>query len=185
MLGAARTSLDGEDRTVDKKRLKGRPRTVEGGAHNPVDLYVGSRVRLRRRLLGKSRTTLGRSLDLTSQQVQKFERGMNRISASRLYDFARVLEVPIGFFFDDMPESLAGPAEPAGPGKGPLADPMKQGETVELVRAYHKIGDRNLRRSVYEVTRALAAHPRFGAAGRHAPTAASDGEENNGAERAS
>ncbi len=170
---------------MNKERLKGRPRTVEGEAHNPVDLHVGSRMRLRRRLLDISRTTLGRSLDLTSQQIQKFERGTNRISASRLYDFARVLEVPVGFFFDDMPASLAGPAEPAGPGKGTLADPMAQSETVELVRAYHKIGDRNLRRSVYAVTRALAAHPRRGAAGKRAPAPASDGEENNGAKRAS
>ena len=125
---------------------------------------------------------LARSVAVTFQQIQKFEGGSNRISASRLYDFAQALDVPIGFFFDDMPETLAGPA---GLGKGPPADPMAQRETVELVRAFHTIQDAQLRRSICDVSRALAATPRYGAAGRDMPPPASDTEENNGAGRAS
>jgi transcriptional regulator with XRE-family HTH domain len=70
---------------------------------SPIDTHVGSRVRLRRTLLGMSQEKLGEALGLTFQQVQKYERGVNRIGASRLFDLSRVLDVPIGFFFDDMP----------------------------------------------------------------------------------
>lgn len=74
---------------------------------SPVDVYVGSRIRLRRTLLGMSQERLGTALGLTFQQVQKYERGANRVGASRLYDLARVLDVPIAFFFDGMPDEAA------------------------------------------------------------------------------
>src|SRR6195256_4022879 len=74
---------------------------------SPIDIHVGSRIRLRRTLLGMSQERLGEALGLTFQQVQKYERGVNRVGASRLFDLSRVLDVPISFFFDDMPESLA------------------------------------------------------------------------------
>ena len=74
---------------------------------SPIDVHVGSRIRLRRTLLGMSQERLGESLGLTFQQVQKYERGVNRVGASRLFDLSRVLDVPISFFFDDMPDSLA------------------------------------------------------------------------------
>src|SRR6266699_1101097 len=74
---------------------------------SPIDVHVGSRVRLRRTLLGMSQERLGDALGLTFQQVQKYERGANRVSASRLFDLSRVLDVPISFFFDDMPETLS------------------------------------------------------------------------------
>src|SRR5436309_15816317 len=74
---------------------------------SPIDVHVGSRIRLRRTLLGMSQERLGEALGLTFQQVQKYERGVNRVGASRLFDLSRVLDVPISFFFDDMPESLA------------------------------------------------------------------------------
>src|SRR6516164_3891114 len=77
------------------------------GRPSPIDVHVGSRVRLRRTLLGMSQERLGEALGLTFQQVQKYERGVNRVGASRLFDLSRVLDVPISFFFDDMPESLA------------------------------------------------------------------------------
>src|SRR6202795_4424277 len=76
------------------------------GRPSPIDVHVGSRVRLRRTLLGMSQERLGEALGLTFQQVQKYERGVNRVGASRLFDLSRVLDVPISFFFDDMPESL-------------------------------------------------------------------------------
>src|ERR1700724_4341131 len=74
---------------------------------SPIDIHVGSRIRLRRTLLGMSQERLGEALGLTFQQVQKYERGVNRVGASRLFDLSRVLDVPISFFFDDMPDSLA------------------------------------------------------------------------------
>src|SRR5438067_4098480 len=77
------------------------------GRPSPIDVHVGSRVRLRRTLLGLSQERLGDALGLTFQQVQKYERGVNRVGASRLFDLARVLDVPIRFFFDDMPEALS------------------------------------------------------------------------------
>src|ERR1700692_3728575 len=77
------------------------------GRPSPIDVHVGSRVRLRRTLLGMSQERLGEALGLTFQQVQKYERGVNRVGASRLFDLSRVLDVPISFFFDDMPEQTA------------------------------------------------------------------------------
>ncbi|KXJ56545.1 MAG: transcriptional regulator [Thalassospira sp. Nap_22] len=78
------------------------------GAPNPIDVHVGSRVRLRRTLLGMSQEKLGDALGLTFQQIQKYERGANRVGASRLYDISRALEVPVSFFFDDMPAEIVG-----------------------------------------------------------------------------
>lgn len=83
---------------------------TEGRRPNPVDLHVGGRVRMRRKLLGVSQEQLADSLGLTFQQVQKYERGANRVSASKLYETARTLKVEIGFFF----EGLADTVDPAG-----------------------------------------------------------------------
>jgi len=79
---------------------------------NPIDVHVGSRVRLRRTLLGMSQEKLGEALGLTFQQVQKYERGVNRIGASRLYHLSQILDVPVSFFFDDMPTFEKGSALP-------------------------------------------------------------------------
>src|ERR1700735_629684 len=84
----------------DVKRRGGRPKI---DSPSPVDLHVGSRVRLRRTLLGMSQEKLGNAVGLTFQQIQKYERGANRIGASRLFDMSRVLDVPVQFFFDEMP----------------------------------------------------------------------------------
>lgn len=83
-----------------------RGRTPEGEP-NPVDVYVGSRLRLRRTVLNLSQEKLAALAGLTFQQIQKYERGMNRIGASRLYDFAQILEVPVSYFFAEMPEEVA------------------------------------------------------------------------------
>ena len=77
------------------------------GVPNPVDVHVGARLRVRRTLLGMSQTMLGEAIGLTFQQVQKYESGANRISASRLFDLSRLLDVPIQYFFDDMPTAVA------------------------------------------------------------------------------
>ena len=127
------------------------------GKPNPIDAHVGSRVRLRRILLGMSQEKLARAVGLTFQQIQKYERGANRIGASRLFQITRVLDVPVSFFFDDMP-SDAGHGIP-GLAEGP-AETFEQGnvarrETLELVRAYYKITDPAVRRRMFDLTKAL------------------------------
>lgn len=132
------------------------------GRPNPVDVHVGSRVRLRRTLLGMSQEKLGESIGLTFQQVQKYERGANRIGASRLYDLARVLDVPVGFFFEEMPADTqhSSPAQIHGmaeEGEAYEPDPLAKRETLELVRAYYRIEDSTVRKRLFELTKALAA----------------------------
>ncbi len=133
------------------------------GIPNPVDVHVGARLRVRRTLLGMNQTNIGDALGVAFQQVQKYENGRNRISASRLFDLSRVLDVPIQFFFDDMPTAVAAisPAnKKRGKAKKPPSyepDPMAKRETLELVRAYYKIRDPGIRKRLYELTKALGA----------------------------
>ncbi|MBI5165908.1 MAG: helix-turn-helix transcriptional regulator [Magnetospirillum sp.] len=145
-------------------RTKGRRGKTATGAPNPVDIHVGNRVRLRRTLLGLTQERLGDALGLTFQQVQKYERGANRISASRLFDLAGVLDVPVGFFFDDMSDGArdAASAIMAEAATGPLpaareGDALIKRETLELVRAYYGISDAQVRRTVYDLAKALSA----------------------------
>lgn len=143
-------------------RRSGRGRTASGKP-NPIDVHVGARVRLRRTLLGMSQERLGEAIGLTFQQVQKYERGANRIGASRLFDLSRVLDVPVSFFFDDMSEDtsqqsprmmVAGLADEI-PASMEI-DPMTKRETLELVRAYYRITDPQVRKRVFELAKALA-----------------------------
>ena len=132
------------------------------GIPSPVDAHAGARLRRRRTLLGMSQTKLGDAIGLTMQQVQKYERGANRISASRLFDLSRVFDVPIQFFFDDMPAAVAAssPAQGGGKAKKPPSyepDPMHKQETLELVRAYYKITDPEIRKRLRELAKALGA----------------------------
>jgi transcriptional regulator with XRE-family HTH domain len=130
---------------------------------SPIDVHVGSRIRLRRTLMGMSQERLGEALGLTFQQVQKYERGVNRVGASRLYDLSRVLDVPISFFFDDMPDNngnghgptnIAGFAERSEFG-GHADDPLAKRETLELVRAYYRITDPAVRKRVFELIKSM------------------------------
>ena len=129
---------------------------------HPVDVHVGARMRQRRTLLGMSQEKLGTAVGLTFQQIQKYERGSNRIGSSRLFEFAKVLDVPVSYFFDEMsastsarsPGRLRGMAE-----QKPLPfepDPMAKRETLELVRAYYRITDPRVRKRVFELTKSLA-----------------------------
>ena len=135
---------------------------ARGGKPNPVDVHVGGRVRLRRTLLGMSQEKLGEAIGLTFQQVQKYERGANRIGSSRLFDLSRVLDVPVSFFFDDMPSEMAerSPAQVRGLAEVPEvsyeADPLSRRETLELVRAYYRIGDPAVRKRIFELTKSIA-----------------------------
>lgn len=142
------------------RKVSSRGRTASGNP-NPIDVHVGGRVRLRRTLLGLSQEKLGAALGLTFQQVQKYERGANRCSASRLFDLSRVLDVPVAFFFDDMSDDIraASPALIAGLAVEPAAaalDVMAKRETLELTRAYYRIDDPQIRRQVMALAKALA-----------------------------
>jgi transcriptional regulator with XRE-family HTH domain len=133
---------------------------------NPIDVHVGHRLRLRRTLLGMSQERLGQLLGLTFQQIQKYERGVNRIGSSRLYELGRILNVPVSFFFDAMPEDGAVAPEVVVPGLA--EDPvgfrfdddrdlsLDKRETLELVRAYNRIPDAAVRKRLFELTKALA-----------------------------
>ena len=142
---------------------KSKPRYGHGtGTPHPVDVHVGARVRLRRKLLGMSQTKLADALGLTFQQVQKYERGANRIGSSRLYDLSRVFDVPIEHFFEDMPADIAASSPAKGRGKakkppGYELDPIAKRETLELVGAYYNIEDANVRQRLREMAKALGA----------------------------
>lgn len=134
------------------------------GQPNPVDVHVGARVRQRRTLLGLSQEKLGEALGLTFQQVQKYERGANRISASRLFDLSRILDTDMNYFFEDMPPEVAAqsPGQLRGLAEEPAPyeaerDPTIKRETLELVRAYYRINNGELRKRLFEMTKALAS----------------------------
>ncbi len=132
--------------------------------NNAIDLHVGKRVRLRRTLLGLSQEKLGAELNITFQQVQKYERGANRISASRLWDLSQILDVPVSYFFDDMSEATmkssprrGARGADAGNGKGgDHKDPMARRETLELVRAYYTIKQPTVRKRVSDMVKSIA-----------------------------
>ncbi len=130
------------------------------GTPHPVDVHVGGRLRIRRILLGVSQTSLADAIGLTFQQVQKYERGTNRMGSSRLYDLARVLDVPFKYFFDDMPTAVAASSPTLGGGRAEKPpsyepDPMAKRETLELVRAYYKISNPQVRKRLYEMVKTL------------------------------
>lgn len=146
---------------INKRSRRGR---TPQGEPNPIDVHVGNRIRLRRTLLGLSQEKLASLLGLTFQQVQKYERGMNRVGASRLWDLSRVLEVPVNFFYEDMDKNIASQS----PRMFSLidsqpeylqeddeavydADPMQKKETIELVKAYYKIPNRKAAKHMFDL----------------------------------
>ena len=156
--------LDEVRRKVDMARGEHVVGAEKESRPSPIDVHVGSRIRLRRTLLGMSQERLGEALGLTFQQVQKYERGVNRVGASRLFDLSRVLDVPISFFFDDMPDSLAntygGQASRRAGGFSELQDgfaddALNRRETLELVRAYYRITDPAVRKKVFELIKSM------------------------------
>ena len=125
---------------------------------NPVDIHVGNRVRLRRMLLGMSQERLGNSMGLTFQQVQKYEKGVNRIGASRLFHISRILDVPVQFFLEEAPfagETGSTPSMAKGDSEGFILEFLNSREGLELNRAFVKIGDGKVRKSVVDLVRAL------------------------------
>jgi transcriptional regulator with XRE-family HTH domain len=136
---------------------------------SPIDVHVGARIRQRRTSLGMSQEKLGDALDLTFQQIQKYERGANRVGASRLYDLCRVFDVTADFFFEGLPNFAAArsfppPSTQSWAGSSAFAekqeafgedDPVSR-DTAELLRAFSKITDPKVRLSILDLVRSLA-----------------------------
>ena len=142
-------------RRFRRPRRAGRRKT---GQPHPIDVHVGARLRLRRTMLRMSQEKLAAALGLTFQQVQKYERAANRISASRLYQLCRILGVGVGFFYDGIaPAHAANPGFAEAPAEPFESDPLRQRETIELVEAFYAIGDPAVRRRLFELARQLAA----------------------------
>lgn len=123
------------------------------GPH-PIDIHVGARVKLRRMILGMSQEALGTALGLTFQQIQKYEKGVNRIGASRMYEIARLLQVPVQFFYDDYD------AEPFAGGFAEEAEPVmemvRSQEGVQLCRYFAGIKDPDVKKRVLDLVRSIA-----------------------------
>ncbi|WGF86533.1 helix-turn-helix domain-containing protein [Marinivivus vitaminiproducens] len=134
---------------------------------HPIDVHVGRQVKLRRTSIGMSQERLGELLDLTFQQVQKYERGANRIGSSRLYAISRILDVPVSFFFSDLDVPDGGLALPglaeeaaafdAGPPPARRDPQLERRETRELLGAYYRIADPDVRRRIFELVKSLAS----------------------------
>ena len=125
---------------------------------NPIDKHVGARVRMRRLMVGMSQGKLGEALDVTFQQVQKYEKGANRIGASRLQQLARVLDVPPSYFFEGAPTSdglASGFAEPDG--NSYVVDFLSTNEGLQLNRAFAAIKDPKVRKKILDLVQSLAA----------------------------
>lgn len=124
---------------------------------DPIDNHVGNRLRLRRKMLNLSQEKLAERLGITFQQVQKYEKGTNRIGASRLYQLARILEVPVSYFFPepDAAQGAAGMSEDAAPDY--VMDFVASSEGIELNRAFAQIRDPKVRRRVIDLVRSIAA----------------------------
>lgn len=124
---------------------------------DPIDVHVGSRVRLRRTLLGMSQEKLGKALGLTFQQIQKYERGANRIGSSRLFRLSKIMDVPVTFFFEEMASDVMAGAKGLASGKQESFEPdrLSKRETLELVRAYYRITDAKVRKRIFELVKAI------------------------------
>jgi transcriptional regulator with XRE-family HTH domain len=129
------------------------PRRHRAGHPHPVDVHVGARVRQRRTVLGMSQKKLGEAIGLTFQQVQKYERGTNRVGASRLYDLSRVLNVPVGFFFEEYARNRGLSEAPASTYEASTI----QRDSLELTRIYQRILDPAMRRRFLDLAKAVAS----------------------------
>lgn len=163
MVSEDRTPGGGEDRLESPGRKP-----------NPMDIHVGSRVRLRRMVIGMSQEKLGEKMGLTFQQIQKYEKGTNRIGASRLYQLSQIMDVPVQFFFEDAPvgySRMAASGFAESKTEAFLLDFLNSRDGLELNRAFVKITDPRVRKRVVELVRALSeevAADATVAVGRHA-----------------
>lgn len=144
-------------------KLENRPAHIKLGTPRPVDVHVGARLRQRRILIGMSQEKLGEAIGLTFQQVQKYERGANRIGASRIYQLSNVLAVSVSYFFDDMPADVqrthgayaATQDDNTAMGVRLGQDVLAKRLTLELARAFYAIPDEGVRQSVFELIKSM------------------------------
>ncbi|MHA1560302.1 MAG: helix-turn-helix domain-containing protein [Alphaproteobacteria bacterium] len=122
---------------------------------NPIDIHVGGRVRLRRMMLGMSQEKLGEQLGITFQQIQKYEKGTNRVGASRLQNIATALSVPVGFFFDGAPGNSPNGTADAKSGSY-VVDFLSSSEGLQLNRSFVRIADSKVRKRIVDLVRSLA-----------------------------
>jgi len=132
------------------------PSPPEPRSPNPIDLQVGARVRLRRKWVNMSQEQLAAGLGITFQQVQKYERGANRISASRLYEIAGVLGVSVSYFFEDLPDPAGAAPDPASAAGRVLNALLESPEGLEMAQAFSRVGQARVRRQVLALVRAVA-----------------------------
>ena len=127
-------------------------------APNPIDKHVGSRVRMRRMMLSMSQEKLGNSLGLTFQQVQKYEKGTNRIGASRLQQISHILQVPVSFFFEGAPSGGSARGEGFGEAPSPayVSDFLATSDGLALTKAFMRISDSKLRRRIVDLVEQIA-----------------------------
>ena len=123
---------------------------------NPIDVQVGNRVRIRRMLIGMSQERLGDLLGLTFQQVQKYEKGVNRIGAGRLFEVARILNVPVDFFYEGLAPATPEGANDVEGGAPPVMEFVSSGEGLQLSLAFMKIKDAKVRKRVLDLVKSLA-----------------------------
>lgn len=127
---------------------------------HPVDVHVGRRLRLKRTILGLSQEAVGKEIGVTFQQIQKYERGINRMGASRLYDFAKALGVPVSYFFDGYGEYVNEAGIPIGAAEAEAAgyehEKINNRETLEVMRAYYRIKSPAVRKRIIELVKAFA-----------------------------
>jgi transcriptional regulator with XRE-family HTH domain len=137
----------GEEKMADNKKKP-----------NPIDVHVGSRIRLRRNMLGMSQEKLGESLGITFQQIQKYEKGTNRVGASRLQAIASILDVPVSFFFEDAPGGQPGPAGGLAEDSSTayVTDFLASTEGIQLNRAFARISNPAIRRKMIDLVKAIA-----------------------------
>ena len=126
-------------------------------APNPIDKYVGSRVRMRRIMLGMSQEKLGEALGLTFQQIQKYEKGTNRVGASRIQQISEILQVPVSFLFEGGPTGISGNGFSEGTSPTYVSDFLATSEGLALTRAFTRIADSKLRRSIVDLVEQIAA----------------------------
>lgn len=132
------------------------------GTPDPIDKHVGHRLRIRRALMGMSQEKMAEYVGVTFQQIQKYERGMNRVSAGRLFQLSKVLEVPVSYFFDEVGEdsmpsyALTGMADNEQSPFGGEEDIMERKETLDLIRSYYAITDEKVRQNMLKLIKSMA-----------------------------
>jgi transcriptional regulator with XRE-family HTH domain len=137
--------------------MRGNGRSLAKKGPNPTDRHVGARIRMRRLMLGMSQTNLAEGLRLTFQQVQKYEKGTNRVGAGRLQQTANILQVPIGFFFEDVPDvPYQKPGAKDAFSSAYVTDFLASRDGVALVASFMKISSVKLRRSIVDLVRVMA-----------------------------